>query len=465
MPTFPGLPALAIWELTPTTRPLESSSGPPELPGLIGASVWMTSSIWKPFGARISRPTPDTIPAVAVRSSPNGWPMATTASPTWTSSEFASGSARSPPACFGSTRTTARSDETSLPRTRASSRLPRSPNFTCVVLAAPTTCALVTMVPSRPTTNPVPDAVPPERRAWTDTTPGPAAAYTRPTSVRPRQPCSGGSGGADGSAPRSSPPPIRLPSSAAPMRAHTATPMTAARRTVSPLLGGAGLSGGDPCVLVAPAPTRSRPAGGSSWSRAVRLALRAQSVRGRLMLAPYAAVRHQRIKPRTLTPHAKLDRGRGGQEHGEPRAWVARRGALLPEHEGRPRLPRVKLRGQLGGNLSRHPADLLAAARRVYGDGVGVVGVVRVAPQDEILAGRDGVGLKRFGMVLRRARHAGDAQPALAEHRRIAREVAARLRIDELISHQPDDPSELRIPVPLLVADVDDHTHQCRFTP
>ncbi len=73
MPTLP-LPPLpvAIWLFTPTTRPRASSSGPPELPGLIGASVWITSSIWKPLGAWISRPSPDTIPAVAVRSRPNG---------------------------------------------------------------------------------------------------------------------------------------------------------------------------------------------------------------------------------------------------------------------------------------------------------------------------------------------------------------------------------------------------------
>ena len=31
--------------LTPTTRPLESSKGPPELPGFTAASVWMTSEI------------------------------------------------------------------------------------------------------------------------------------------------------------------------------------------------------------------------------------------------------------------------------------------------------------------------------------------------------------------------------------------------------------------------------------
>ncbi len=82
----PWLPPLevAICELTPITRPLASSSGPPELPGLMAASVWITSSIWKPLGAWISRPVPETMPEVAVRSRPNGWPIAITVSPTCT---------------------------------------------------------------------------------------------------------------------------------------------------------------------------------------------------------------------------------------------------------------------------------------------------------------------------------------------------------------------------------------------
>ena len=42
---------VAIWELIPITRPRASSSGPPELPGLSAASVWITSSIAKPLGA------------------------------------------------------------------------------------------------------------------------------------------------------------------------------------------------------------------------------------------------------------------------------------------------------------------------------------------------------------------------------------------------------------------------------
>ena len=37
--------SLAIWELTPITRPSRSSSGPPEFPWLIAASVWIESLI------------------------------------------------------------------------------------------------------------------------------------------------------------------------------------------------------------------------------------------------------------------------------------------------------------------------------------------------------------------------------------------------------------------------------------
>ena len=34
--------------LTPITRPFQSTSGPPELPGLSAASVWITSSMSRP---------------------------------------------------------------------------------------------------------------------------------------------------------------------------------------------------------------------------------------------------------------------------------------------------------------------------------------------------------------------------------------------------------------------------------
>ena len=58
MPTLPSEPSppVSICELTPITWPSALSSGPPELPGLIAASVWIASSIWKPLGAWIARP-------------------------------------------------------------------------------------------------------------------------------------------------------------------------------------------------------------------------------------------------------------------------------------------------------------------------------------------------------------------------------------------------------------------------
>ena len=73
---------MAICELMPITRPSASISGPPELPGLIEASVWMTFEIENPLGALISRATAETMPVVTVRVNPNGLPMATTGSPT-----------------------------------------------------------------------------------------------------------------------------------------------------------------------------------------------------------------------------------------------------------------------------------------------------------------------------------------------------------------------------------------------
>ena len=73
-PTLPPPPAVRIALVTPMTRPIESSSGPPELPGLIAASVWMILSIEKWFWAPIERPRPETMPADAdeERLSPSG---------------------------------------------------------------------------------------------------------------------------------------------------------------------------------------------------------------------------------------------------------------------------------------------------------------------------------------------------------------------------------------------------------
>ena len=73
--------SLSIWALTPITRPSPSMSGPPELPWLIAASVWIESLIVNLFGALIWRWSALTMPLVIVPSSPNGLPRATTLSP------------------------------------------------------------------------------------------------------------------------------------------------------------------------------------------------------------------------------------------------------------------------------------------------------------------------------------------------------------------------------------------------
>ena len=78
--------------LMPITAPERSISGPPELPWLIAASVCSALSIAKSFGAEIWRWMAEMMPAVSVRSSPNGLPIATTESPTSTVDESPSGS-------------------------------------------------------------------------------------------------------------------------------------------------------------------------------------------------------------------------------------------------------------------------------------------------------------------------------------------------------------------------------------
>jgi len=67
---------LKIAVLTPMSRPPESSSGPPEFPGLMAASVWMTSRMRRPLGERSSRPSALTTPVVREWSRPNGLPTA-----------------------------------------------------------------------------------------------------------------------------------------------------------------------------------------------------------------------------------------------------------------------------------------------------------------------------------------------------------------------------------------------------
>ena len=62
--------------LTPISRPALSSSGPPELPGLIAASVWMTPATSRKLAVGSSRSSALIRPLVSVRCRPNGLPMA-----------------------------------------------------------------------------------------------------------------------------------------------------------------------------------------------------------------------------------------------------------------------------------------------------------------------------------------------------------------------------------------------------
>ena len=66
----------------PTTRPALSTSGPPELPGLIGVSVWMRCVILCTPGASSVRSSALTTPAVTVQFRPYGLPTAITSCPT-----------------------------------------------------------------------------------------------------------------------------------------------------------------------------------------------------------------------------------------------------------------------------------------------------------------------------------------------------------------------------------------------
>ena len=68
-------PPVAIMLLMLMTSAREFSKGPPELPGLMAASVWMASSISEPCGVRMGR-IELMMPRVMVPLSPNGLPMA-----------------------------------------------------------------------------------------------------------------------------------------------------------------------------------------------------------------------------------------------------------------------------------------------------------------------------------------------------------------------------------------------------
>ena len=144
-------PPATIAVLMPITSPCMFTRGPPELPGLIAASVWRKSSngpwpIWRALALMI--------PAVTVACRPNGEPTASTQSPTWTRSESPTFAARNVP-LPSSSRSVARSVFRSSPTIFALCLLPSSV-ITSMSVARSTTCALVRAIPLGSTMTPEP---------------------------------------------------------------------------------------------------------------------------------------------------------------------------------------------------------------------------------------------------------------------------------------------------------------------
>ena len=113
---------LLICAVIPITRPRASKSGPPELPWLIGASVWIASTrLNLEVSESTERFVAETTPTASEFSFPNGLPIAATGSPTVTAAESPRGTGAS--ACAeGATLISPTSSNTSQPTIFASTR-------------------------------------------------------------------------------------------------------------------------------------------------------------------------------------------------------------------------------------------------------------------------------------------------------------------------------------------------------
>src|SRR3954468_14411496 len=148
---------LSIWSLIPITVFVATSiSGPPELPWLIAASLWIAPVMEKSFGAVIVRFVALTMPAVIVSGRLKGLPIATTLWPGCTDDELPSASGWSCEA-GRSTWITAVSVDLSLPTSVAFAVEP-SWNRTLIESAPLTTCSAVRMLPFVSISKPVPSA-------------------------------------------------------------------------------------------------------------------------------------------------------------------------------------------------------------------------------------------------------------------------------------------------------------------
>src|SRR5579859_4621719 len=140
----------------PMTSLFILTSGPPELPGLMAASVCMNDWNWRPPGRL--RPLAETMPAVTVASRSNGLPMASTQSPTLILSESPRRAAVSGWSLGGSILITARSVSRSTPMILASCSTAVGSSKRCTRMrsALSTTWKLVMMYPLVFSTTPEP---------------------------------------------------------------------------------------------------------------------------------------------------------------------------------------------------------------------------------------------------------------------------------------------------------------------
>src|ERR1043166_245844 len=137
----------------PITLPSMFSSGPPEVAGLIEASVWMKSVNVRPCSVDgTERPSAETTPGVTLPLRPNGLPTATTVSPIIRSDDVPIGAVAR---FFALTRSTATSLSGSTPMSFAESFEP-SLKLTLIDDAPSTTWLFVTTTPSLDQTKPEP---------------------------------------------------------------------------------------------------------------------------------------------------------------------------------------------------------------------------------------------------------------------------------------------------------------------
>ncbi len=137
---------------TPIRSPFMSTSGPPELPGLMAASVWMNEeTLLEPISERASA---ETMPLVTVWPTPNGSPIARTMSPTCMSvaASMAIDGSRSAPGSIFSTARSARGSSSST----LAGHSRRSEVTTVISCAASMTWWLVRITPSGRTIEPEP---------------------------------------------------------------------------------------------------------------------------------------------------------------------------------------------------------------------------------------------------------------------------------------------------------------------